>query len=70
MKPTTYISKQPNRRAYEARMAEREFVRAVMARKMTPEVEQRLAAGARQAQAAMSAPFLAKFRRTEVAIEA
>lgn len=70
MKPVTFISKHMNRRAYVARMAEREFVRAVMARKMTPEVEQSLAHGARQAQEAMSAPFLAKFRRKEATIEA
>lgn len=65
MKPTLTATKHARRRAYADRMAEREFVRTVLARKMTPEIERRLADGARQAQAAMKAPFLAKFRRTE-----
>lgn len=63
MKPTSAIAKRSIRRAYADRVAERNFVRAVLARKMTPEIEQRLAQGAMQAQAAMNAPFLAKFRR-------
>ena len=65
MKPTLTVMKHTRRRAYADRMAEREFVRTVLARKMTPEIERRLADGARQAQVAMKAPFLAKFRRPD-----
>lgn len=64
------VNKQRTRKAYADRAAERRFVASVMGRKMTPEIEQRMKEGADRAQAAMEAPFLAKFRQTGAAIAA
>lgn len=56
------------RRAHADRVAEREFVRVVLARKVTPEVEAFSAAAAQRTQAAMNAPFLARFRKSEASV--
>lgn len=51
------------RRAYADRRAERQFVREVLARKVTPEVEANLAAAALRSHQARNANFLERFRR-------
>lgn len=56
------------RRAHADRVAEREFVRVVLARKVTTEVEAFSAAAAQRTQAAMNAPFLARFRKSEASV--
>ncbi len=61
MKPS-YVAKRITRRAYADRMAERQFVREVLARKVTPEVEASLAAAAQRSHQARNAAFLERFR--------
>lgn len=56
-------AKRITRRAYADRMAERQFVREVLARKVTPEVEANLAAAALRSHQARNADFLERFRR-------
>lgn len=57
----TTAQKRLARRAYMDRQTERQFVREVLSRRVTPEVEARLAEAAQVARTALEAPFLAKF---------
>lgn len=68
MKISSAASKRMTRRAHADRVAEREFVRVVLARKVTTEVEAFSAAAAQRTQAAMNAPFLARFRKSEASV--
>lgn len=54
------------RRAYADRMAELQFVREVLARKVTPEVEAFTAAAVQRSHQARSAAFLNRFRCTDL----
>lgn len=66
MKPST-VAKRITRRTYADRMAERQFVREVLARKVTPEVEAFLAAAAQRSHQARNADFLNQIRRQPAA---
>ncbi|MBP9149223.1 MAG: hypothetical protein KBG00_10625 [Rhodoferax sp.] len=61
MKPSV-ISKRITRRAYADRMAEREFVRSVLSRRITPEIEALSLASAQRSHRARNAAFLDRFR--------
>ena len=50
-----------SKRRHSQRQAERQFVREVLSRKPTPEVQARLAEAAQFAKSALESPFLAKF---------
>lgn len=67
---TSSSAKRITRRAYADRMAERQFVREVLARKVTPEVEAFLAAAAQRSHQARNADFLERFRRQPDAVAA
>lgn len=61
------VSKRIVQRAYSERVAERRFVRAVLSRKVTPEVEAFTSAATERSHAAHTAPFLDRFRRSNAA---
>lgn len=63
-KPDSAAAKRLTRRAYEARRAERAFVKAVVALEITPQVEARIAAAKSRAARALNAPFLDQYRVT------
>lgn len=52
-------------RSYSDRISEKNFVREILSRKMTPEIERQLKLNSVLAQKAMTAPFLDKFRKAE-----
>jgi hypothetical protein len=70
MNTSAFAAKRLARRAYADRMAERQFVREVLARKATPEVEASLAAAAQRSHQARNAAFLERFRTKAVAAAA
>lgn len=61
MKPTV-TSKRIMRRVYADRMAEREFVRTVLSRRVTPEIEALSLASAQRSHRVRNAAFLDRFR--------
>lgn len=52
------------KRAYVVRMAERSFVKEVLERKVTPEVEAFTAAASARSHSVRNAPFLSRFRKS------
>lgn len=61
------VSKRIVQRPYTKRVAEREFVRAVLSRKVTPEVEAFTCAATERSRAVRTAPFLEQFRQHHAA---
>ena len=68
MKISSAASKRMTRRAHADRVAERAFVRVVLARKVTPEGDPLSPPAAQPPQPAMNAPFLARFRKSEASV--
>lgn len=61
------VPKRIVQRAYTKRVAEREFVRAVLSRRVTPEVEAFTHAATQRSRAVRSASFLDQFRQRHAA---
>lgn len=61
------VSKRIVQRAYAERVEERQFVREVLARRVTPEVEAFTCAATERSRAVRSAPFLERFRQHHAA---
>jgi hypothetical protein len=70
MKRSFSSAKRITMRAYTDRMAERRFVKEVLALEVTPEVEAFTAAAAQRSNHARNAAFLDKFRRHAATVAA
>lgn len=61
------VKRAVTRRSHTLRVAERAFVKQVLERKVTPEVEEFTAAASRRSHQVRTASFLDKFRKQSIA---